>query len=330
MRLLYGKNISSIALRLDAYDQKILSLLGDHARMPLTAIAKRVRLSKDALRLRVRGYEERGLVKGYLALVNLRVFGYAVYHLLLQLAKPAPAEEEKIIRTISALPFVRAVLAFSGRYDLQIALAARSPQELERYQEQVMMACRPHLRNCETLILTQSLKAIAYPGNLFEQTSSPTPPPPDGKDKQLLALLANDARRPLYALGAQLGLTGEAVSYRLKRLERTGIILKYSVAIDYTTLGYSLYLIALNFDFPSEREHMALAEVIQRSRAVVWCVRSIGAYNLLLYLVAQQPSDVHEFLAELRVRFPRVIRDYEALLASAEYKYSYLPMGLEL
>src|SRR3546814_11062759 len=57
---------------------------------------------------------------------------------------------------------------------------------------------------------------------------------PDQKDRQLLALLAEDARLPLTTLAQRIHLSRSATRERLQRLEDAGIILGYTVRVRWT------------------------------------------------------------------------------------------------
>src|SRR5688572_31841493 len=62
----------------------------------------------------------------------------------------------------------------------------------------------------------------------------------DGTDRQILDLLARDARRTFADIGAQVGLSAPAVKRRVDRLESTGVISGYTVVVDHARLGKSL------------------------------------------------------------------------------------------
>ena len=55
--------------------------------------------------------------------------------------------------------------------------------------------------------------------------------PLDAIDSRLLALLLDDARMPLVALAKRIGLSRSAAQERLKRLERDGVIEKYTLRL---------------------------------------------------------------------------------------------------
>lgn len=53
----------------------------------------------------------------------------------------------------------------------------------------------------------------------------------DKIDQKLLFLLANDSRTPLKALAAAVGLASSTVQERIKRLEKEGVIRRYTIDI---------------------------------------------------------------------------------------------------
>jgi DNA-binding Lrp family transcriptional regulator len=53
----------------------------------------------------------------------------------------------------------------------------------------------------------------------------------DDRDRHILALLQDDARMPLVAIAKAVGLSRSAAQERLRRLERTGVIARYTVRL---------------------------------------------------------------------------------------------------
>jgi Lrp/AsnC family leucine-responsive transcriptional regulator len=65
----------------------------------------------------------------------------------------------------------------------------------------------------------------------------------DGVDRQILAVLSEDARISLKELAGRVGLSSPSVSERLRRLEERGVIRGFTVDIDPVALGYTLQAI---------------------------------------------------------------------------------------
>ncbi|MHC4858915.1 MAG: Lrp/AsnC family transcriptional regulator, partial [Planctomycetota bacterium] len=54
----------------------------------------------------------------------------------------------------------------------------------------------------------------------------------DMKDLQILDLLQEDARLPQAEIGRRVGLSAPAVNERIRRLERDGLIRRWTVLVD--------------------------------------------------------------------------------------------------
>ena len=61
----------------------------------------------------------------------------------------------------------------------------------------------------------------------------------DSADRQILALLQQDARLPFTEIGRRVHLTSPAVAERVRRLEETGVIQGYTPRLNLRALGYS-------------------------------------------------------------------------------------------
>jgi DNA-binding Lrp family transcriptional regulator len=59
----------------------------------------------------------------------------------------------------------------------------------------------------------------------------------DAIDRQIIALLRQNARRSFNDVGAQVGLSAPAVKRRVDRLERAGVIIGYTAVLDPSAEG---------------------------------------------------------------------------------------------
>lgn len=65
----------------------------------------------------------------------------------------------------------------------------------------------------------------------------------DEKDRLIVKLLSDDARMPVSELAKRVDLSGPATSERMRRLETSGIITRFTLEIDLAALGYPLQAI---------------------------------------------------------------------------------------
>ena len=62
----------------------------------------------------------------------------------------------------------------------------------------------------------------------------------DDIDKKLISLLQQNARMPLKVMAEQVFLSSPAVSARIERLEKEGIINSYEAKVNKDKLGYNI------------------------------------------------------------------------------------------
>jgi len=319
-------------VELDVKDQKIISSLSQNARMPLTRLAKKVGLSRDAVNYRIKGYEKNGVIQGYRTMVNISKFNYNNYHLFLKLNNPSPEIEHKIIEKLAKNPSIRAILKFSGNFDFEIALVAKNLQELDKLITKIITDCSGFLQDYEILTIIKTYAAETFPPNFtgFENKAEIREKETkiDKKDIKILKIIGENAQIPLYEIGFQVKLSADAVAYRIKNMVNSGVIIKFIPVINYTSLSYNLYTILLNISALDEAKEKTLKNFLTSDRNTLWAVKTIGRFNVLIYLLVKDIDELQETLFKLRSLFPKQINHYETLIAYEEYKYVYFPRDL--
>ncbi len=324
-------------VNLDLKDRKIFSILSTNSRIPLTKLAKKVGLSRDAVKYRIKNYEKKGIIQGYRAMVDIKKFGYTPYHLFIKLNNPSQEIEKKIINKLIKNPFIRALIRFSGNYDFEIALIAKDIYELDRVIEKIIKDCFDLIQDYEILIMPKTYVAETFPPsfsgyklihdfrNLEKKKDNYKI---DKKDIKILKLMSENAKIPLYEIADKLKLSADAVNYRIKNMVRAGVILKFIPVINYSALSFNLYTILLNINTLDERKEKLLKKFLITNQNTLWAVKTIGRFNVLIYLLVRDVDNLQDTMIKLRRLFPKKINRYETLIAYEEYKYIYFPKKL--
>lgn len=98
-------------------------------------------------------------------------------------------------------------------------------------------------------------------------------------DKRIIKILQDDARTSITDIAKKVGLSRNAVKYRIKMLEREGYIKKYNTVIEPEKFGKKL-MILFNFDVELQKLKQTVTE--------------LKKYNSLtkIYIAASNPSIV--------------------------------------
>lgn len=120
---------------LDEVDNKILALLMDNARLPVTTIARRVGIARTTVIARIATLEKRGVIAGYGLRLNQTMYQPAVraYVGLSVEARYAAA----LIKYLQQLPEAETLCAVSGAIDYMLTLRCTTTEMLDRLLDQI-------------------------------------------------------------------------------------------------------------------------------------------------------------------------------------------------
>ena len=120
----------------------------------------------------------------------------------------------------------------------------------------------------------------------------------DKIDKKILDLLQENARYPLKYLASQVFLSSPAVSARIERLEKQGIISGYHVDIEPITLGFHITaFINLALDPKQKPEFYPF---IDSCPNVLECDCVTGIYSMLIKVCFTSTLELDTFIGHLQ------------------------------
>ncbi len=327
MRFIKSSDVKELT-ELDVKNKKILLCLSENARMPHAKIAKKIGLSKDAVAYRIRKMEERGVIQGYLSIIDISQIGFGTYHLFIRLNKPSKEKQKKIIEAVRVYDFVKVVIEFSDKYDFEIGVAAKNVEELDERIRTITKHMSQYLEEIKVLILAKNYVSRTFPkafyqNGYFEEKTN-TKVDIDKKDIKILDIVSENASMTLHEIGKSVGLSSDAVNYRLKKM-RESLLIRHVPAINYSNVGYTVYAVLMDIRTIGEEKEKKLAAFLKSDDNIIWASKTIGNYNLLAYICVKNSEQFHKTIDSMRNLFSSDIKNYETLIAYEEYKYTYFP-----
>jgi len=144
--------------------------------------------------------------------------------------------------------------------------------------------------------MTKRLSSAASASSTPAQPAAPL----DDTDRALLSALADDARQPVSELARGVGLSPPATADRLRRLEASGVIGRFTVQIDPRALGYTLQAIVRVKPLPGQL-HL-VEEVIRRIPEFVECDKVTGDDCFICRLYLRSIEQLDEILSKVTER----------------------------
>ncbi|NLW78048.1 MAG: Lrp/AsnC family transcriptional regulator [Ruminococcaceae bacterium] len=133
----------------------------------------------------------------------------------------------------------------------------------------------------------------------------------DDLDKKILALLSNNARATIKEIAAKVSLTSPAVSERVRRLERTGVIDGYTVRLNPGLTRGSVRAVISIYVPPPDRERFL--QLVLEETAVEECLQVTGNQS---HMVLARCKDI-EALEALVSRLQKLGQTNTQIILSA-------------
>jgi DNA-binding Lrp family transcriptional regulator len=123
--------------------------------------------------------------------------------------------------------------------------------------------------------------------------------PMDDIDRQIVALLREDARRSFQSIGSKVRLSAPAVKRRVDRLEADGVIRGYSANVDPGRFGWGTHAVVSLFC----EGRMAAAEVkaaVEHHPEVESAYTVAGAASAIMHVRARDTAHLETTLERIR------------------------------
>lgn len=120
----------------------------------------------------------------------------------------------------------------------------------------------------------------------------------DKTDRQILRILQQNARITITQISQKVGLSPPSVTERLRKLETEGAVLGYHARVEPLALGKNICAY-IGVNVQPERQARFIRHC-ECSSCIVSYFRVIGVFSAILYVVAQNSSQLEEIIDELK------------------------------
>ncbi|MBI4140041.1 Lrp/AsnC family transcriptional regulator [Candidatus Woesearchaeota archaeon] len=144
----------------------------------------------------------------------------------------------------------------------------------------------------------------------------------DRKDWKLLAELDVDSRQTYQSLAKKVGLSKDAVVYRIVRLQKEGVIQQFHTVIDVGKIGYisfRLYIALLN---GTPEKEIEILKYFKQKKEVAWLVSIDGEYSIGMWILVKDIAEMNSLWKEFLEKYHNYV---EKRSLSIFTKVSYFP-----
>jgi Lrp/AsnC family leucine-responsive transcriptional regulator len=143
--------------QLDKIDRKIIELLTQDARMSMAEIARKVHLSRVAVRERVNRLVDKGVIQEFTTVVDSAALGYSI-HAFFEI-EVIPTQLEQVAKELAKREQVTVVYQMTGSTTLHVHAFLKDTRDLATFLKEHIYSI-PGVVNVSTNLLLQGFKSV--------------------------------------------------------------------------------------------------------------------------------------------------------------------------
>lgn len=149
----------------------------------------------------------------------------------------------------------------------------------------------------------------------------------DKTDRTILNMLVENSRMSNLEIGKALGISHDAVRYRIEKLVEAGIILNFTVNVNPTELGLPIWgdLIVSVWNL-TEKRYKEWVEYLKNNSNIVAVWNLSGKYEWFIEIFTTDLGKFNEITNEIKLKFSDIIKDMESAFVLKELKHYRYPI----
>jgi len=155
--------------------------------------------------------------------------------------------------------------------------------------------------------------------------SVPIQPKLDGADWKILVELGKNARTPVVTIAKAIGLSPDAITKRIKKLENSGVIQGYVLVLDNAALGQLHYKVMMHLKSVTQKRYDTLLGFCKLHPNIFYIVRTFGVWEFEIDMEIPDVATFRKTMRELKERFFDIIKDYSYISIYKIHKYNFCP-----
>jgi Lrp/AsnC family transcriptional regulator, leucine-responsive regulatory protein len=306
-------------------DRRFIYEIIEDARAPLAKIAKKLHISKDTAHYTLTKLQKSGAIEHISPVVDLTKLGYHTYHVFFVTNDNKKEEKASFMKHLIDHPNTLSLMDYTARWEVEWKLVAKSLLEFNDIVQKVATKYSKVILQKSKLAIIKGYKSTTIAARHTVGHKKEIEYKPDETDIKILNELHQDGRMSSYIIADKIGLSANAVRYRIKKMEQSNLIRHFTATVNLNALGYHLYTVGIIINSLSKEAEAKLTEYLGGHRFIIRAAKVLGQWDLLLTVLSDNIKNFHKTVKEIEDMFADIIVNYESLISYEEKVYKYLP-----
>ena len=316
---------------LDAFDRKILFELEKDSSLSMSALAKRIKRSKESVSYRIARLMEQNILRNCTAIVDMSKLGYLTFRIYFKWQNMTLQLKRQFYADIGGYENIWTTTELHGAWDFAFFLGIKRDEYIEKfhlvwdgimakYKEFVLeykIAIYAPIYNFNKRFFSESKEIIerVYGEKGFVEH--------DALDEKIVSLYSSDVRQSLAVIAKDAHTSIETVRRRIRELERKRVIVGYKIDLNLPKLGFQGYRV--DFALNTLERSRELFEYIKNHKYFYQINKSIGGADFECEIVVRDLAHLLEILEGIMALFKGAIKNYEYMGYTGFPKLSMIP-----
>lgn len=316
----------NIPIKLDKKDRLIMQQLEENSRQSYAEIGRKVGLRNDTVEYRINKLLKTGIVLRMFAEPNFSKLGLKTYRIYLKVENTTKKEENEILDYFINHPKGNWFAELQGEWDYTIRYTLRDEIEFREEMEKLMEKFGKFIKSKSIAItLQQSYLPLTYfteKEGIVRHISLERERKImelDEIDSKIMYYLFENSRTKTVDIASGIGISADAVQYRIKKLIQNKIINFFGIYYNSQIIGYNRYKTLLWLQRITKEKEKKLIRYCEQHPNSTYINRNVGDWDLEIDFDAKNPREIHEIIKDLINKFSDIIRDYSTLTILREY-----------
>jgi len=306
-------------MKLTPTQKKVLYWTILNARAPISRIARDLSLKEHAVRYALQILMDREVITPF-TLINIHSLGFTDYCLFLSRSYAPKSAHEGILRRLCSTNGVAWVATVGGEYQYTVSYLARDVYELEEFITDLSVATQTSL--FEKSIATRLSWTLFRPNYLASgkrsleklvRTKIGSPVVIDDLDRNILRILSTKPLSSVQDIGRKVNTPHSTVDFRIKRMEKSGVIQGYVFNVNAARLGMQAYRLLVYERHSNPLLKTNLAMFCEKHTDVSAFIHCFGDWNYEINLEVEDPRQVSVVSDQIYANFGADIKVIKAL-----------------
>ena len=312
----------NMAYNLDNTDKRILFELERDARITDSALAKIVKKSKDSVRYRIKKLEDEKIITGYRTWIDYSKIGYRSSTIYLNLIN-IPEKKEKLINDIKNDRRVYWVGVAEGVWNVGVTYFIKSNNDLFNIKSELLSKYKDlivdsRITSLASVSTHEKIFFVNEKSSFVKFTEDIENYKLEEIEKKILKELYKDSRINLSEIAFNVKSTIDIVRSRMKKLEKLGIIIRYTIYLDYRKIGYEMYKTFIYLGSYSKEEIDEMLRYAEKSDKIINVVKQIAPWDFEFIIFARSFEEYTTAINDLTKTNPKIFKKFETAIMSED------------